>query len=229
MAPVFFSAYDYILLGGAIVHLGQQFSILRPVYYLGVFLCADCIACILQAIGGGEAAGSAATGTPTNSSTKIMVAGIIFQLISMVVFVSLGFDFILRANANRPYAFRERQMKLDAEKRAAKMAKKGLSDGSDTTIMIIEKERELEQGEARENLTRWWIMLSGAMISSIMIVTRGVYRSIELNQGWSGYLITHQIYQNVLDGIPMFIAVTTFNFLNPVFVLPRKSSWKGYH
>ncbi len=120
-------------------------------------------------------------------------------------------------------------MKLDAEKRAAKMAKKGLSDGSDTTIMIIEKERELEQGEARENLTRWWIMLSGAMISSIMIVTRGVYRSIELNQGWSGYLITHQIYQNVLDGIPMFIAVTTFNFLNPVFVLPRKSSWKGYH
>ena len=220
MAPVFFSAYDYTLLGGAISHLGPQYSILRPQFYLFVFLIDDTIACILQAVGGGLASGSAATGSPTNTSTNIMVAGIIFQLVSMVVFVGLGFDFVIRASTRRPYAFRIRQISSAAAKR--------LGNEKTTANTAMEGDAPgVFEGE-RENLTRWWIMLFGAMVSSVMIIIRGVYRSAELSQGWSGYIITSQRFIG-LDCVPMFIAVAVFNVIHPMFLLPKKTSWKGYH
>jgi len=50
--------------------------------------------------------------------------------------------------------------------------------------------------------------LSSAMILAIMcMVTRGVYRSIELLQGWRGYLNTHEVYIIALDGSLMVLAV----------------------
>ena len=243
MAPVFFSAYDYILLGGAISHLGAQYSILRPSWYFIFFLIADLISLILQAVGGGQAASTAAVGIPTTSATNIMVAGIIFQLISMIVFVSLGFDFVLRASSKRPYEFRERQLTRVAEKAGRKVNGTEQRDGEAAPKIselstenkaldeggIAERQATRDDTRMTENPIRWWILLTGAMISSIMILTRGVYRSIELRQGWTGYLITHQIYQNVLDGIPMFIAVAVFNFIHPLFILGRKSTWRGYH
>ena len=76
-----------------------------------------------------------------------------------------------------------------------------------------------------------------------------MYRSDELWQGWTGFLITHQNYQvsrsnrpprltwpradelvqNALDGVPMVLAVGLYNFVHPAYLLPAKDSWKGYH
>ncbi|CAD6586806.1 MAG: hypothetical protein TREMPRED_004560 [Tremellales sp. Tagirdzhanova-0007] len=205
MAPVFFSA--------STLFSDRNFTSF-------VFLIDNTIACILQAVGGGLASGSAATGSPTNTSTNIMVAGIIFQPVSMVVFVGLGFDFVIRASTRRPYAFRLRQISSAAAKR--------LGNEKTTANSTMEGDAPgVFEGE-RENLTRWWIMLSGAMVSSIMIIIRGVYRSAELSQGWSGYIITNQRFIG-LDCVTMFIAVAVFNVIHPMFLLPKKTSWKGYH
>jgi hypothetical protein len=38
-----------------------------------------------------------------------------------------------------------------------------------------------------------------------------------------------EIYQNVLDGIPMFIAVAIFNLFNPGYLLPKKAKWGPYY
>ena len=63
-------------------------------------------------------------------------------------------------------------------------------------------------------------LLVGAMIFSVvMIYIRSAYRTVELLQGWSGYLITHQIYFIVLDGGLMVLAVAIFNLLNPGWLL----------
>ena len=70
-------------------------------------------------------------------------------------------------------------------------------------------------------------MLSGAMVSSLMIVIRGVYRSHELSQGWSGFIIINQ-RSIAFDFVPMFIAVAMFNFIHPMFLLPKKTTWRGY-
>ena len=153
-----------------------------------VFLTADLISLILQAVGGGQAAGSAADGSPTTSATHIMVAGIIFQLISMGFFVGLGIDFVVRTTLKKPYAFRERQMVADAQKKANKRAKAQKID-SDQTLAVNNSDQTLavnnsvtatkpEGGEAvvaKQNQNRYWLLLLGAMISSVMIVIRGEF------------------------------------------------------
>ena len=47
------------------------------------------------------------------------------------------------------------------------------------------------------------------------MIIRGIYRSIELLQGWRGYLITHERYAIALEGCMMIIAVAIFNVFHP--------------
>lgn len=42
---------------------------------------------------------------------------------------------------------------------------------------------------------------------------------IELSQGWTGYVITHEVYFIVLDGAMMVIAVGIFNIFHPGWLL----------
>lgn len=65
------------------------------------------------------------------------------------------------------------------------------------------------------------IPLLGAMILSVVcIYIRSIYRTIELLQGWDGYLITHESYFIGLDGAMMIVAVAVFNFVHPGWFLP---------
>lgn len=113
----------------------------------------------------------------TAPGTHIMVAGIVFQLFSITVFVVCAADFIRRTM----------------------------------------RRRLLQQ------LTGSVIPLLGAMILSILcIYVRSIYRTIELSQGWSGFLITHEKYFIALDGAMMFVAVAVFNILHPGWLLPSR-------
>lgn len=58
-------------------------------------------------------------------------------------------------------------------------------------------------------------IIAGTSFSVICVVIRSVYRTIELLQGWDGYLITTQRYFIVLDGVMMLLAVVVFNFISP--------------
>lgn len=108
----------------------------------------------------------------TKPGTDIMVAGILFQLASISVFVILLILFLLRVRHERfPWNLK--------------------------------------------------LVVFAMIFSVVMIYVRSIYRSIELLQGWSGYLITHQIYFIVLDAILMVLAVAVFNVLNPGWLLSR--------
>ena len=68
--------------------------------------------------------------------------------------------------------------------------------------------------------------LLGAMFLSIVVIyIRSIYRVIELSQGWSGYVITHEIYFVILDGIMMVISVGVFNIFHPGWLLPSSDSF----
>ncbi|GAT26796.1 RTA1 domain protein [Aspergillus luchuensis] len=184
IAPTFFTAGIYVLLGRFIHLLGPETSILRPKLYLWIFVTCDIISLVVQAVGGGMASmevnkvnGDTAPGTHT------MVAGIVFQLASITVFVFLAADFVRR-----------------------------------TLRMRI-----------LQTMTGTIIPLLGAMIFSVIcIYIRSIYRTIELSQGWSGYLITHERYFIVLDGIMMVLAVGVFNIFHPGWLLP-KNEVKPFH
>ncbi|GHJ90097.1 hypothetical protein NliqN6_6499 [Naganishia liquefaciens] len=189
LAPCFFSAFDYTFLGLCIKHLGEEYSLLKSKWYMILFVIADVVSLVIQAVGGGRAAVQSQNYEDTTTSTNIMVAGIVFQLAAIVVFVALGGDFILRLLSDRPYHRR-----------------------------IAEKPVEVEPEQAADR-KRWMVMLAAVFFSALMIVMRGVYRTIELLQGWDGYLITHEVYFNVLDFLPMILALAIFNIVHPGLIL----------
>lgn len=55
--------------------------------------------------------------------------------------------------------------------------------------------------------------------SVILIFIRSIYRTIELSQGWSGFLITHEGYFIALDGTMMVLAISIFNLFSPNLLL----------
>ena len=62
-------------------------------------------------------------------------------------------------------------------------------------------------------------LLATTIFSATCITVRNFYRAIELSKGWSGYLITHEPYFDVLDGALMVLSILIFNFAHPVWCL----------
>ncbi|KXG48802.1 RTA-like protein [Penicillium griseofulvum] len=183
IAPTFFTAGIYVLLGRFIQLLGPDSSIISPKLYLWIFCTCDVISLVVQAVGGGMASGEAdKIGGDTATGTHIMVAGIVFQLFSITIFVFCAADFIRRVMRKR----------------------------------------------LLQSVTGSVIPLFAAMILSIVcIYIRSIYRTIELSQGWDGYLITHESYFIALDGAMMVVSVAIFNVLHPGWMLPSGKS-DGY-
>lgn len=177
-APTFFTAGIYILLGESIRLLGRESSILQPSLYLWIFCTCDLISLIVQAVGGGMA--SAAANKPhgdTAPGTHIMVAGIVFQLFSVTVFVVCAADFVRRTMRRR---------------------------------LLVRLAGSVG-------------VLLGAMVLSVLCVyVRSIYRTVELSQGWKGFLITREKYFVALDGAMMVVAVVVFNVLHPGWLLPSR-------
>jgi RTA1 like protein len=179
IAPTFFAAGLYVILGQLIHVLGRETSIISPRLYIMIFCTCDLVSLVLQAIGGGLA--SVASGEidgNTTPGTNIMVGGIAFQLGTMTFFAFLVFDFLRRT--------RKLSIPLDYKK-----------------------------------------VLVASFISFTLIYIRSIYRTIELAQGWNGYLITHEGFFLGLDASVMFVAVAVFLVFDPAALLPYESSTLG--
>lgn len=171
IAPTFFAAGLYVLLGVLIKQLGPQTSALSPSRYAIIFCTCDVISLVVQAVGGALAAkasvdvnGNSATGT------HVMVAGIVFQLFTMSIFALLVVDFLRRASSLAI----PRRMKL---------------------------------------------VLVALFVAFLMIYIRSIYRTVELAEGWRGFLITHEGYFIGLDATLMVVAVTVFLVFDPAVLL----------
>lgn len=182
LAPTFFTAGIYVLLGRFIQILGRESSVLTPKLYLWIFCTCDIISLVIQAIGGGLASIAVnQVNGDTAPGTHIMVAGIVFQLFSITIFVFCAADFIRRS------------------------LRHGLLQPLTGSIQPL---------------------LYAMVFSVLCIYVRSIYRTIELSQGWSGYLITHEKYFIALDGAMMIAAVAVFNFVHPGWLLPKDGVFK---
>ncbi|CAF1189715.1 unnamed protein product [Adineta steineri] len=168
IAPSFFSAALYVVFGQIIIIVGRQYSCIPPLVYTVVFVIADLISLIIQAIGGGQAATAARTNSDTTLGTHIMIAGICWQMLSMLVYVVLVLIYVIRVG----------------------MAK----------------------AEIPKNIK---IFILGMGLVTLMIFIRCIYRTVELQAGWTGYIITHEVFFACLDGLPMIIALVAFNIFHP--------------
>ncbi|KAJ5728478.1 RTA1-domain-containing protein [Penicillium malachiteum] len=182
IAPTFFTAGIYIILGRFIQLLGPESSILKPNTYLWIFCTCDILSLVIQAAGGGMASAAVnSVNGNTAPGTHTMVAGIVFQLFSVTIFVFCAIDFIRRS------------------------LRHNLLQEMNGTILPL---------------------LYAMIFSVVCIYIRSIYRTIELSQGWSGYLITHEKYFIALDGAMMICAVGVFNIINPGWFLPQTNGRK---
>ncbi len=66
-------------------------------------------------------------------------------------------------------------------------------------------------------------MLLGAGITSLWVLIRSIYRTIEFANGWTGRIITTQAYFNVFDGAPIVLAMFTLNAFHPGWLLREEN------
>jgi Na+/H+-dicarboxylate symporter len=99
-----------------------------------------------------------------------MVAGVVFQLCSVIVFSVLFFIVVKRALSSHSEVIKERKIQA---------------------------------------------LVAATSLSVICVVIRSIYRTIELTEGWTGFLIKHESYFIGLDGVMMVIAVGVFNIVQP--------------
>ena len=95
IGPAFLAAAVYFCLSRIVIVYSESVSRLKPATYTVVFITGDFIALLLQAAGGGIAS-SANTISMDSIGKNIMVAGVAWQVASLVIFATLCADFALR-------------------------------------------------------------------------------------------------------------------------------------
>ena len=91
----FLAAGVYLTLKHLVITIGPQFSLLKPKYYTWIFISSDIISLLLQVAGG------ALTATATDANTQrtgshIMLSGIVFQVLTLLVFAILASAYFRR-------------------------------------------------------------------------------------------------------------------------------------
>ncbi|CAE6442566.1 unnamed protein product [Rhizoctonia solani] len=84
-------------------------------------------------------------------------------------------------------------------------------------------ERRKHAGRVRAPRGIVW-MLVGLAVATVLIIIQGVYRTIELTDGWNGTTISTEKWFNWFDGAPIVAAMFTFNVFHPGYLLRNLES-----
>ncbi|KAJ3543828.1 hypothetical protein NM688_g5816 [Phlebia brevispora] len=194
IAPTPFVAAIFITFGRLVRRLGERYSWLTPRSYSVIFLTCDIVSLVVQAAGGAIASGSNLTSTE-NLGGHIMLAGIVIQMIALFIFTALAIQFFVSFLGDRPI-------------------RKSYEAPEDSTLTLTNSRRW--DGKLK--------MLSLALaFSTVVLMIRAVYRTIELADGWTGPVITHQIYFDVFDAAMVTSAMFAINFFHPGRLLFNRS------
>ncbi|KAH7106600.1 RTA1-domain-containing protein [Auriculariales sp. MPI-PUGE-AT-0066] len=101
ISPTFLVAANFVILGRVIFLVGPEYSRLSPTWYTKVFLTADLVALVIQAIGGGLAS-SANDHAGSERGAQIMLAGIGIQFAALTIYSLLAIEFLVRVALDRP-------------------------------------------------------------------------------------------------------------------------------
>jgi hypothetical protein len=187
LAPTPLLAANFVILGRIINQIGPSYTRLRPKWYTIIFCVCDVISLTVQGVGGGLASSEAANGGDARLGGNVMLGGIVFQLVTIIVFSICATEFFIRVVRDLPI-------------RRHNLHTRGYLDG---------------RGKA---------MVAALAFNTTCLFIRSVYRTIELSDGWSGRIISTQVYFNVLDGGMVTLAIYTLNIAHPGFLLFRDES-----
>jgi len=199
LGPSFVAAAIYLTLKHFVLYCGPEHSPLQARLYPWVFIGCDFGSIVLQAVGGGLAA---AAGTKNikliNAGNGLIVAGIAFQVATMIACGLLVILFIVRyRKARSQQASRSEKSSYQADKEQG-----GLSLGK--------------------------INLFGAMIvlAYTTILIRCIYRLPEMAGGWGNALMRTEREFLILDGMMLAIACLALTVFHPAYWFPPFAAFR---
>ncbi|MCJ1389508.1 hypothetical protein MMC18_002365 [Xylographa bjoerkii] len=101
MAPAFLAAGIYLTLMHMVNTLGPQYSPIRPKFYPWIFISCDFLSLVLQAAGGATAATAKGNKSLSVNGGYIMLAGIVWQVFTLIVFAGLCGHYFRKVYVNR--------------------------------------------------------------------------------------------------------------------------------
>ena len=107
-----------------------------------------------------------------------MVAGVIVQMVIMVLYSLVFAEFVLRYLKNAPV-----QRKIGFRRK-----------GNNRRVPSIEK-----GSRPRADVRRCEVLLAAMIVSTVLIFVRSVYRTVELLDGWNGPIISNETLFCALD------------------------------
>lgn len=226
IAPAFIMAGIYFNFGQLVIVHGRQYSLLKPLWYTYLFITCDVLSLVIQAAGGGMAAVATSSHKDASSGTNTMIAGIAFQVVAMSIFLFFWFTFLYRIYFCNPNS--KNGSDLSNSPMSKKSLKNYLSLLFNTKAAKSYKINELEefynpkyQDLRVRPLTSYYPL--AMTIGTVCVYIRCVYRVVELAQGWSGYLITTEVFLMVLDALMIAICGLVFVPFHPLWVFGKEN------
>lgn len=209
IAPAFLMAGIYFMLAQMMVVTGPKSSIMKPLWFSYIFIGCDFLSIVLQGNGGGV----------SNSKPKVgrdmVLAGIIFQLLTMSAFIYFLIDFYLRSFFAFPLSA-ERKFKSFLHMFFA--TKNGRGYGKE-----LERSYDPEFAEQRAHSPFLYSKLPLVMFTGVILVyIRCVYRVAELLQGFDGRLHKTETYLLFMDGLLIFITCALFLVWHVAVIFGKK-------
>lgn len=174
LGPSFVAAAIYLTLKHFVLYLGPEHSLLKARLYPWIFIGCDFGSIVLQAVGGGMAAAGGTNNVKLiNAGNNLIVAGIAFQVVTMVVCGALVLFFIFRY-------------------RKARLASGSINEKSSYQV-------DKESGSIRLGKVK----LFGAMVTVayFAVLIRCIYRLPEMAGGWGNALMRNEKEFLLLDGM----------------------------
>lgn len=97
-APAFFAAGIYLCLKRIVIVFGADISRIPPKWYTYLFIGCDFFSLVLQGTGGGMASTASHAHKSAQPGTNVMLAGLGFQVFTLVVFIALCSEYAFRVS-----------------------------------------------------------------------------------------------------------------------------------
>ncbi|KAF5543311.1 parasitic phase-specific PSP-1 [Fusarium mexicanum] len=198
VGPCFVAAAIYLTLKHFIIYCGPEHSPLKPNYYPWIFVGCDAGSIVIQAVGGGVA--SAGTGGGKDSVAElgnhIMVAGIVFQVVTMGLCGCLLAFYIFR--------YQRRHLR---RKQGTSQYETSKANGT----------------VSRQKLKTFAIVLT---IAYFLVLIRCIYRIPELAGGWGNHLMRIEKEFLVLDGMMIALATLILTVFWPSYYFPPFATFR---
>ncbi|KAK6364034.1 hypothetical protein LTS17_012568 [Exophiala oligosperma] len=186
VAPALMAASLYMLLGRIITLTdGERHAFIKKRFLTKIFVAGDVFSFLLQA--GGAGLLSSKSQSTSNTGSKIIMGGLVVQIVFFSVFVLVGVKFHLNMRRG--------------------------SGGAATTTTTTGNDKSNQS--STKSAVSWEKHLVTLYIGSSLILIRSIMRLIEYAQGNDGYLISHEVFLYTFDSVPMFFVMILFAITHP--------------